>query len=86
MNKQELKFSENWIKYQDSMPTDEDGEVLCYSPEWIDEDFNPRGLRVGFMCGSGFISAFWWDYQDTYENDEKTVPLYWRSLDDFNLI
>ncbi len=41
-------------------------EVLAFSTKWIDEDFNPRGMRVGFLSEEGFVSAFWWDYQDDY--------------------
>jgi len=26
-------------------------EVLAYSPEWIHLDFNPKGIRVGFLIG-----------------------------------
>lgn len=34
---------------------------------WIDEDFNPRGIRIGFWNGGDdFKSAHWWDYQDCY--------------------
>lgn len=42
-------------------------EVLAYHPGWIDEDFNPRGIRIGFWNGGDdFKSAHWWDYQDCY--------------------
>ena len=42
-------------------------EVLAYHPSWIDEDFNPRGIRIGFWNGGDdFKSAHWWDYQDCY--------------------
>jgi len=42
-------------------------EVIGFNPNWIDEDFNPRGYRIGFVDGDGnFTSAHWWDYQDTY--------------------
>lgn len=34
---------------------------------WIDEDFNPKGIRIGFWNGGDdFKSAHWWDYQDCY--------------------
>jgi len=80
------EFSSNWKLYSEFQPSPDDGEVLCYSPGWVHLDFNPRGLRTGFMGGEGFISAFWWDNQDTYVNDEISVPLYWRPLDDFNTL
>ena len=76
-----IENNPNWISYRDSMPTNDDGEVLCYSKHWIDE-LNPTGLRVGFMDGDGFTTAKWNDYQDTYENDMKIEPSYWRPLMD----
>lgn len=34
---------------------------------WVDEDFNPKGIRIGFWNGGDdFKSAHWWDYQDCY--------------------
>lgn len=55
-------------KYKDESREDEEGEeVLAYHPSWIDEDFNPRGIRIGFWNGGDdFKSAHWWDYQDCY--------------------
>lgn len=42
-------------------------EVIAFNHKWINEDFNPRGIRVGFRTEDGdFISAYWWDYQDDY--------------------
>lgn len=37
----------NWKKYKEEKPP-EGEEVLAYHPSWIDEDFNPRGIRIGF--------------------------------------
>lgn len=56
----------NWKKYkQEKPPIGED--VLAYHPDWINEDFNPRGIRIGFSLDDGdFVSAHWWDYQDCY--------------------
>lgn len=57
---------DNWIKYEKESLPPEGEEVVAYNHKWID-DFNPRGLRVGFLNGDGeFTSAFWWDYQDDY--------------------
>lgn len=56
----------NWKKYKEEKPP-EGEEVLAYHPSWIDEDFNPRGIRIGFWNGGDdFKSAHWWDYQDCY--------------------
>ncbi len=58
-------------------------EVLAYSPTWIHPDFNIKGIRVGFLNGDkngDFISAKWWDTQDTYVNDELTKPEKWKFI------
>ena len=34
-------------------------EVIAFNKEWIDEDFNPNGTRIGFLLDDGFISATW---------------------------
>lgn len=56
-----------WIKYSDKKP--ETGiEVIAYNSKWVNKDFNPNGMRVGFVNGNGeFTSAYKWDYQDCYE-------------------
>ena len=54
----------NWKKFKEEKPS-EGEEVLAYHPSWRDEDFNPRGIRIGFWNGGDdFKSAHWWDYQD----------------------
>lgn len=40
----------NWKKFKEEKPS-EGEEVLAYHPSWIDEDFNPRGIRIGFWNG-----------------------------------
>lgn len=55
----------NWKEYKDNKPPN-GIEVLAFNPDWIDEDFNPSGTRIGFEGVDGFISAHWWDYQDCY--------------------
>lgn len=61
-----IKSDINWKKYKEEKPP-EGEEVLAYHPSWIDEDFNPRGIRIGFWNGGDdFKSAHWWDYQDCY--------------------
>ena len=52
--------------------------LLGYSPEWVDPDFNPKGIRECFVGGEGiWISAKWCDYQDTYINDENSSPTHY---------
>lgn len=41
-------------------------EVICFNPAWINEDFNPKGIRVGFRTDDDFVSCHYWNYQDSY--------------------
>lgn len=41
-------------------------EVLFFHEDWIDEDFNPDGVRIGFMEDEDFITAYYWSHQDCY--------------------
>ena len=59
-----------WINYKEEKPSF-GVEVIAYHHKWVDEDFNPNGIRVGFLGDDGFISAFWWDYQNCYETISK---------------
>lgn len=55
--------------------------LLGYNKEWIDPDFNPKGIRECFIGGEGtWISAKWHDYQDTYINGEKTLPTHYMLI------
>lgn len=63
---------ENYIELSKQKP-EEGVEVLCFNENWIDEDFNPKGIRIGFLNGDGnFTTAHWWDYQDCYMTINKT--------------
>ena len=56
-----------WHKYSKECLPPIGVEVIAFNHKWINGDFNPRGIRVGFQCNDGdFISAYWWDYQDDY--------------------
>ena len=70
----------NWHKYSDEKP--EYGKwVIAYHHLWINEDFNPEGIRIGFITDNlaqdapknrfDFCSAHWWDYQDCYVTISK---------------
>lgn len=55
-----------WISIKDE-PLEIGMEVLAYNKEWIDEDFNPNGVRIGCLNGDGsFISAVWNSTHDCY--------------------
>ena len=66
----EFVLENRYINYQEQKPPF-GVEVVAYHHKWVDEDFNPNGTRVGFLSDDGFISAFWWDYQDCYETISK---------------
>ncbi len=67
-----------WIETSERPLGNDDGEVIGYHPDWICPDFNPKGTRVGFVGGDGdFISAEWFDYQDTYQNAYGTMPTHY---------
>jgi hypothetical protein len=57
-------------------------EVLGFSPEWEDADFNPKGVRVGFFNENGtFTQAAWNDYQDRYVSDyDGDLPYSWAEV------
>ena len=71
-------------------------EVLLYSEKWINEDYNPKGIRVGFWCDvQEWVSAYWCNYHDEYhtrtscEDDEKfedskaenQIPTHWMNIE-----
>lgn len=60
-----------WISIKEKLP--EQGiEVLLFNENWKDEDYNTKGIRIGFLDGlNGFISAHWWNYQDCYMTISK---------------
>lgn len=44
-----------------------EGEVLLFNEKWINEDWNPKGIRIGFHDDvSGWVSACWCNYHDEY--------------------
>lgn len=69
---------ENWIAINKTLPA-ENCEVLGYSPKWIDEDFNPEGIRICVYFGGVWTSSVWNDEYETYESDD-TEPTFWRSI------
>lgn len=56
----------NWRKFSEKKPPIGQ-EVLAYNKAWVDEDFNPKGVRIGFYDGEeDFTSAHYWSRQDCY--------------------
>jgi len=56
----------DWIELKDKKP--ELGvEVLLFNKNWINEDYNPKGIRLGFWDDvSEWISTYWCNYHDEY--------------------
>ena len=59
-----------WIKYKEQKPPI-GKEVIAYHPDWIDKDFNPKGIRMGFQdidegYDGNFVSAQCWNYHGCY--------------------
>ncbi len=52
-------------------------QVLCYNEKWIDEEVNPEGVRIGFLCDiRGWVTAQYSHSQDT-KPYKSSVPEYW---------
>ncbi|WP_333661566.1 DUF551 domain-containing protein [Chishuiella changwenlii] len=62
---QGIETNNGWIKIEDQLP-EESIEVLFFNEKWINEDYNPFGTRIGFYNNEDFITAYYWNYQDTY--------------------
>lgn len=55
--------------------------VDLFNPEWIDEDFNPEGIREGCktdMPDQPWVSCVWNSSYDEYNTDEVSSPTHWR--------
>ena len=55
-------------------------EVMAHCKEWVHEDYNKKGVRVGFLNEDeegDFISSKWDNAGDCYENDEEHKPEVW---------
>jgi hypothetical protein len=55
-------------------------EVLGYSPDWICEDYNPKGTRICFYDAHGWHSAYWNNTHDYYQNDEESKPTHYQII------
>jgi hypothetical protein len=71
----------DWIDYNETKPPI-GVEVLAQNNDWIDEDYNEYGIRVGFQNEDEegyFLTAKWNNYQDCYDTVEEK-PKYWKSF------
>lgn len=70
-----------WFNYKEVKP--EVGvEVLAQSDKWIDEDYNPKGIRIGLQNESNedgyFVCAQWNNIQDFYKTQYMDIPEKWK--------
>lgn len=77
-----------WKSIQNTPPGD-GVEVLLFSAEWIDEDFNPTGVRPGFAedNASRWVIARWSAHHHEYITEHIEVkpfrnglPTHWASI------
>lgn len=89
-----IEFAQRWIPIEEELP--ELGvEVLFKNEKWINEDYNPDGVRIGFRDdGAGYVTAYYCSYHDEYhtrnsEEDngqfeqakaEDQIPTHWRPI------
>lgn len=64
-----------WIKIDEKHPLPKFEEVLAYNKEWVEADFNPKGVRIGYLTDEGnFVSAKYdpdgEDYISKYEEGD----------------
>lgn len=66
--------------------TPEGEELLLFNEKWKDEDYNPKGVRLGFLEGSGnWLSARWDNYHDCYITADSSLtdedePTHYRRI------
>ena len=73
-------LKQEWIPVTGSNPPPQNEPLWLHSKEWIDEDFNPKGVREGFFYPDGCFTAKWFDYQDCYVTDDNSKPTHWSPL------
>jgi hypothetical protein len=65
-----------WIALKDQVPPI-GIEYLGFNPEWIDEDYNPKGIRVWFHDDLGWYSAKYNNTHDCWDTTEEEKPTHW---------
>ncbi len=69
-----------WYKFSERTPPPA-VDVLAQNDEWIDEESNQRGVRIGFistMTGK-FITAVWLDSIDNFSTS-IAIPTKWKHI------
>lgn len=70
----------SWHRVTPDQP--EEGEVVVgFKQDWVDVDFNPKGVRECFRVGDIFISAKWSDHHDWYLTDVEDAPTHFMRIE-----
>lgn len=73
-------LEDKWIRVDADMPP-EQTEVFGYSKKWVDEDYNPEGVRTCFYNDGFWFSPVWNNSADEYINDGfNSKPTHWMPL------
>lgn len=71
-----------WYNYNENIPPS-GIEVLCYNEGWIDKDFCPDGIRIGYRNDGSFVHIkwdndqdMWWPVDSDLDKDRVTEPLF----------
>ena len=55
----------------------EDEDILLFSEDWQDTDFNPSGIRDGYWSEDvGWVSAKWNECHDSWDS-VQCFPTHW---------
>ena len=64
-----IEGKNDWIKIDPFHPLPKFEEVLAFNKEWIEADWNPKGVRIGYLTDEGsFISAYYCPDPEDYGN------------------
>ncbi len=69
-----------WIPTSERLP-EVCKPVIGYAATWIDDDYNPIGVRECFRNDDEWQSAAWNNYQDCYDI-EVGAPDFWMPYPD----
>lgn len=69
----------NWQSVSET-PAPHGIPVWCCNPAWINEDFNPEGIREGFWNDDGYWITCGWDpCNDVFTTIEQDTPTMWAT-------
>ena len=92
--KKEYEEKLRWIPIEEKLPQEDGQDILMKNENWIDEDYNLLGVRIGVYGDGIWTSAYWCRVHDEYhtrisdEDDntfedskaESQIPTHWRPI------